>query len=395
MKERLRLVFFGTPEIAVPTLEALIASRHEVVGVVSQPDRGRGRGRKLSPSPVSAVALRESIPLLRPERVGDAETVAALESLAPDLGVVVAFGQFLPKQVRELPRRGYLINAHASLLPKYRGAAPIARALLEGESETGISVMRIEKEMDAGPVALVARTPIDPQENAEELATRLGRLAAETILEGVDRIAAGAVEWTEQDASRATFAAKIEKADSVLDLREPARALVCRIHAVSPKPGGAVTLVGDGAEERDGGGTKAGAQGTLLKISRASAMDFDPTHDLDRNGRPPAPGTLDLRHADEPLRIATGEGWLLPRVIQRPGGKPLGLADFLRGFEIPAGARLALPDAGPTDDISDASDARSPGRPDGSSRGSARGTSPETSRGTSRGESERGESEHA
>ncbi len=346
MKERLRLVFFGTPDIAVPTLEALIASRHEVVGVVSQPDRGRGRGRKLSPSPVAAVAIREGIPLLRPEKVGDPETVAALEALEPDLGVVVAFGQFLPRKVRELPRCGYLINAHASLLPKYRGAAPIARAMLDGERETGISVMRIEKEMDAGPVALVARTPIDPGENAEELSTRLGQLAAEAILDGVERIAEGEVEWTQQDASRATFAAKIEKADSVLDLREPARALVCRIHAVSPRPGGMLTLLGDGTDQAGANGTAAG---TPLKVSRASAADFDPTKDFGADGTPPAPGTLDRSHPEEPLRIATGDGWLLPRVIQRPGGKPLPLADFLRGFEIPAGARLVLPGVAPAD----------------------------------------------
>ncbi|MCA9506627.1 MAG: methionyl-tRNA formyltransferase, partial [Myxococcales bacterium] len=126
---RLRLVFFGTPEIAVPTLERLIAGPHAVVGVVSQPDRPRGRGRKLSPSPVAEVALREGLPLLRPEKVGEADCVEALRALEPDLGVVVAFGQFLPKKVRELPSRGYLINAHASLLPKLRGAAPIARAI--------------------------------------------------------------------------------------------------------------------------------------------------------------------------------------------------------------------------------------------------------------------------
>ena len=165
----LRIVFFGTPEIAVPTLEALIAGPHELVGVVSQPDRARGRGRKLSPSPVASVALREGLPLIRPEKVGDAEVIKTLQALSPDLGVVVAFGQFLPKKIRELPSCGYLINAHASLLPAYRGAAPIARAIAEGETETGISVMRIEKEMDAGPVALVSRTPIQPQENTEEL----------------------------------------------------------------------------------------------------------------------------------------------------------------------------------------------------------------------------------
>jgi hypothetical protein len=138
----LRIVFFGTPEIACPTLERLIRSRHELVCVVSQPDRGRGRGRKASPSPVAGAALREGIPLLRPEKVGDADTVEALRVLRPDLGVVVAFGQFLPRSIRELPSKGYLINAHASLLPRHRGANPIAQAILEGDAETpsGISM---------------------------------------------------------------------------------------------------------------------------------------------------------------------------------------------------------------------------------------------------------------
>lgn len=326
---RLRVVFFGTPDIAVPTLEALLAGPHDVVGIVSQPDRGRGRGRKRSPSPVSEVALREALPLLRPEKVGEAETVAALQALRPDVGVVVAFGQFIPKKVRELPSEGYLINAHASLLPKYRGAAPIARAILEGESETGISVMRVEKEMDAGAVALVARTPIGEAENAAELTERLGGIAARAIAQAVDQIAEGTIAWTEQDASRATLAAKIEKHDAVLDLRDPARVLVARIHAVSPRPAGAVTLEATGTEP------------VVLKIARAAWQAAE--------GTLPAPGTLDTNDENEPLRIATGDGWLLPRVMQRPGGKPLAIADFLRGFELPADARLAIVPR-PTDD---------------------------------------------
>ena len=319
----LRVVFFGTPEIAVPTLEALIQGPHDVVGVVSQPDRGRGRGRKRSASPVSAVALREDLPLLRPEKVGDAETVDALEALAPDVGVVVAFGQFIPKRVRELPSRGYLINAHASLLPKYRGAAPIARAILDGERETGISVMRVEKEMDAGAVAHVVKTPIDPMENAVELSARLGALAAQAIGEALDQIAEDRITWTEQDAAAATFAAKIEKTDAVLNLRETASEIAARIHALSPKPGGAVTLVRDGEE-------------TTLKISRAAVRAAG------ADERMPAPGTIVLGDRNEPIRIATGEGWLLPRVLQRPGGKPLDADDFLRGFPIEDGEALAL-----------------------------------------------------
>jgi methionyl-tRNA formyltransferase len=319
----LRIVFFGTPDIAVPSLEALIAGPHEVVGVVSQPDRARGRGRKLSPSPISAIAIREALPLLRPEKVGEPETVAALEALQPDLGVVVAFGQFIPKRVRELPSCGYLINAHASLLPKFRGAAPIARVILEGETETGISIMRIEKEMDAGPVALVSRTPIGPDENTQELSLRLGQIAAKAIADGVGRIARREIEWTEQDPTQATFAAKIEKVDSILDLREPASAIACRIHALSPKPGGALTLVGPEGKE------------TVLKISRAGTSSFE-------GGNPPTPGTINQTDAETPLRIATGAGWLIPQVLQRPGGKALPIADFLRGFEIAEGTRLRL-----------------------------------------------------
>ena len=320
----LRVVFFGTPDIAVPTLEALIAGSHDVVGVVSQPDRGRGRGRKRSPSAVSEVALREGLPLFRPEKVGDAETVDALDALRPDVGVVVAFGQFIPKKVRELPSRGYLINAHASLLPKYRGAAPIARAILDGEQETGISVMRVEKEMDAGAVALVATTPIDPAENAAELTTRLGSLAADAIAEAVDRIALGTIAWTEQDAAQATFAAKIEKHDAILDLRNPASALTARIHAVSPKPGGALTLESRGADP------------VVLKVSRAEWRAFEAAESET------PPGTVETGATE--LRIATGEGWLVPRTLQRPGGKALPVADFLRGFPLPSDARFALVD---------------------------------------------------
>jgi methionyl-tRNA formyltransferase len=325
----LRLLFFGTPELAVPTLERLIAGPHDVVGVISQPDRPRGRGRKESPSPVSAVALRDDIPLLRPERIGDALAVEKLAALRPDVGIVVAFGQFLPRKVRELPSYGYLINAHASLLPKYRGASPIAQAILDGESETGVSVMRIEREMDAGPVAFAIRTPIEPGENTAELSNRLAEIAATGIEETVERIARGDIEWTEQDAALATVAPKLEKSDALLDLRESARKLVCRIHALSPKPGGTLTLVAGSGEA---------AEGVVLKVSRAESIPFDSTKR--------SIGTIERNagsDAEAALRIATGDGWLVPLVIQRAGGKALPTADFLRGFEIPADARCALP----------------------------------------------------
>jgi methionyl-tRNA formyltransferase len=315
----LRLAFFGTPEIAVPTLERLVASRHPVVGVVSQPDRGRGRGRKQSPSPVAEVALRAGIALLRPEKVGDPDCVETMRAWRSDLGVVVAFGQFLPKTVRELPSKGYLINAHASLLPRHRGAAPIARAILAGDEETGISVMRIEKEMDAGPVAAVARTAIAPRENTAELSQRLGEIAAGLILDVVDAIAADQVVWTAQDAARATHAAKIEKRDAILDLRDSARALARRIHALAPRPGASLQLV-------------QGETRTELKLLRADTLPFT-------CGEAPAPGTLD-RHAPAiALRIATGDGWLVPLEVQRAGGKALAVGDFLRGYSLTTGTR--------------------------------------------------------
>ena len=314
----LRIAFFGTPEIAVPTLERLLTSRHALVGVVSQPDRGRGRGRKPQASPVAAVALRASIPLLRPERVGDAASVETLRGWRPDLGVVVAFGQFLPKAVRELPAKGYLINAHASLLPRHRGAAPIARAILAGDAETGISVMRIEKEMDAGPVAELARTPIGPRENTVELSLRLSALAAELIAQVVDAIEADRVVWTPQDAAEATHAAKIEKSDAILDLSESAIALARRVHALAPRPGGKLLLV-------------TGDARTELKLLRTDTLPFAP-------GERPAPGSIEAGAPDSAFRIATGDGWLVPRELQRAGGKALAISEFLRGFELASGA---------------------------------------------------------
>jgi methionyl-tRNA formyltransferase len=286
-----------------------------VVAVVTQPDRPRGRGRRVAPSPVAAAAERAGVPALRTEQAGDPALVERLRAFDPDLGVVVAFGQFLPRRVRELPRAGYLVNAHASLLPRHRGAAPVAHAILAGDAETGISVMRVEREMDAGPVALVRRTPIGPEETAGELEERLAALAADAIAEAVARIAEGRVVWTPQDPARATFAPKVETADARLDWREPAEALVRRVRAMSPRPGAWTTW-----------------QGGRLRILRARALPPSA-------GVPPEePGTV--RTAGGGLRVAAGAGWLEPRVLQRAGGRPLEAADFQRGRGLPDGARL-------------------------------------------------------
>lgn len=297
----------------MPTLDALLAGRHTVVAAVSQPDRRRGRGRKTTPSPIAQRALDAGIRLLRPDRAGDPQVAQELAQVEPDLGVVVAFGQFLPKRIRELPRLGYLINAHASLLPRLRGAAPIAYSLLEGHDETGISIMRVEREMDAGPVALVRRTPIEPDEDCGALSERLATLAAEAVVEALDRAAAGTLTFEEQDAAAASFAPKLERADQQLDLREPADALVRRVRALAPRPGAVVELDGE-----------------PLRILRARSR-HDPVD--------AAPGSA--RRADGELRIATGDGWLEPLILQRAGKRPLTVAEFLRGHSVSDGARFA------------------------------------------------------
>lgn len=311
----MRVLFFGTPEFAVPSLEAILGSRHEVCGVVSQPDRRRGRGRRASPAPVAEIALTAGVPLFRPEKVGAAACIEELGRTRADIGVVVAFGQFLTKRVRELPQRGYLINAHASLLPKFRGAAPIAHAILEGEHRSGISIMRVEREMDAGPVLRTAPTPITDDDTAESLGLRLAEIAGGAILDALDEIETGAPRFVEQEHAKATTAPKISREDAELDFSESADALARRVRAMSPTPGAYCE----------------GPSGTL-RILAARALPGVVTL---------APGQV--QRSDDPatpLAIATSAGWLAPQQLQRPGGKALPVTAFLRGHDISDGAHL-------------------------------------------------------
>jgi methionyl-tRNA formyltransferase len=280
--------------------------------VVSQPDRRRGRGRKVSPSPVAACALEAGLPLLRPERVGAPEVVETLGRASADLGVVVAFGQFLPKPVRELPRLGYLINAHASLLPRHRGAAPIAHALLAGDPETGISIMRVEREMDAGAVCLVRRRPVRADATRGTLEAELALLAAEAVAEALDAIAAERAVFAAQDDALATLAPKLGSEDAALDFTRPAEALARRVRALAPRPG-AVALL----------------EGERLRIHAAHALPGPCRAE---------PGTL--QSVGEELRVATGAGWLVLERVQRAGGRVVSVADWLRGIDLPEGARL-------------------------------------------------------
>ncbi len=319
----------------MPSLQTLIQSHHEIVLVVSQPDRGRGRGRKRSPSPVAASALAAGLSLLRPESLNDAEAAESIRTARPDLGIVLAFGQFIPKNIRTLPSCGYCINAHASLLPRFRGAAPIARAILEGEPSTGISIMRVEREMDAGPVALSRSLAIREGENTQELTQRLGELAGETLMEAVARIQADSIEWTEQDPNDATLAPRLEGADRRLDWFSSCRALVNRIHALAPQPGAVIEI-----------SNPSGAVEPLRILRAHSSEDTPPL-------APDEPGTLRLaQNKDEPaLRIATADGWLVVLEVQRAGGRAMETGAFLRGYPLRDGTILTSANQGESEGV--------------------------------------------
>ena len=238
----MRVVYWGTPEFAEPPLRALLGEGFDVVGVVTQPDRAQGRSRsELVPSPVKTVAHAEEIPVLQPERPRGPEFVAALRELAPDLSVVVAYGHILPRDVIDLPRQGTL-NIHASLLPALRGAAPIQAAIREGFTETGITIMRMVEALDAGPVVHRATVPILPDETYGELQLRLAELGAQTLIEALALIEAGAAGEQAQDDSRATFAPKVTRDMARIDWTRPADEVARVIRAYDPKPGAWTTL---------------------------------------------------------------------------------------------------------------------------------------------------------
>lgn len=304
----MRLLFFGTPEYAVPSLRALAP---RVVGVLSQPDRPRGRGRKLVATPVRAAAEELGLPVFQPDKVGSEDALEWMRALDPDLGVVVAFGQFIPKKVRELPPHG-LINGHASLLPKYRGAAPIPYAVLHGEAKTGITVMKVEKEMDAGDWCLMRETPIAPDETAGELAERLSSICAEALVEAVDAIAAGTAEFRAQDPARATFAPKIDREFGRVDWTRPVDEVLRRVRAATPAPGVDVELEPSGRRLR------------LLAVRAGGAGD-------------PRPGSVWI---DGRLSIAAGDGWVEVLRVQTPGKRPMDVADFLRGAKLDPNERV-------------------------------------------------------
>lgn len=233
----MRILFWGTPEFATPPLRALTGEGHDVVAVVTQPDRPQGRSRStLVPSPVKVIALAEGIPVLQPERPRGPEFLAQLRALEPDLSVVVAYGHILSREIIDLPTQGTL-NIHASLLPRWRGAAPIQAAMLAGDEETGVAIMRMVFELDAGPVLLEERTAIAPDETAGDLTERLSAMGAEALIETLALQALGEITERPQDATLATYAPKIDRAAARLDFTKPAIQVARAIRAFDPKPG--------------------------------------------------------------------------------------------------------------------------------------------------------------
>ncbi len=306
----MRIVFFGTPEFAVPSLQALLRERFTVAGVVTQPDKPHGRSRStLVPPPVKSAALEASLPVLQPVRpVGDL-FLAALRRLEPDLGVVVAYGHILRREVLDTPPRG-MINVHASLRPRFRGAAPIQHALLAGERETGISIMRMEEGLDSGPVLHRLATPIGDGETAGSLTRKLAELGAAALVEALSLLSVGSVKPQPQDESRATYAPKISRETARLDWSREAGLLERQIRAFDPVPGAWATL--DGAPVKLFGAFPAVGSG--------------------------APGTV--LAASDRLVIAAGGGAVAVREVQPAGRNRIGVEDWVRGRGIAVGSRF-------------------------------------------------------
>jgi methionyl-tRNA formyltransferase len=307
-----RIVFLGTPSFAVPPLEALIQGSDEVVAVVTQPDREKGRGRKVIASPVKALALQKGLPILQPEKVKEVSFQDTLKSFGADLLVVAAYGQILPKPILSLPKYG-AVNIHASLLPKYRGAAPIARAILNGEKETGITTMLMDEGMDTGDVLLQSEIPIQEDETTETLQDRLAFLGAELLSETLGKMKKGEIRPTPQDHSKATYAPMLKKQDGQIDWTKGAEEIDRQVRAFHPWPGAYTEWQGQILKIYKGGGRKGkttGKAGTVLWV-----------------------GT-DL------IEIETGKDSYLLKEVQLEGKRRMSIRDFLSGHAVSVGEVL-------------------------------------------------------
>ena len=303
----MRVVFMGTPDIAATCLTKIIEDGFEVVGVYTQPDRPKGRGMKMIASPVKEVALAHEIPVFQPETFREDETVAQLAALKPDVCAVVAYGRILPQRVLDIPTLG-CINIHASVLPSYRGSAPYQWAVLDGREETGVTAMYLCREMDAGDIIDVRKTPIGENETAGELLDRLAVLGADLLSQTLGRMAQGPVKGTAQDPALVSFAPMLDKAMCPVDWSKPAREIHNQIRGLHPWPVATAEL----------GGTKFKLHASVLVEGSSDA----------------APGTP-VELTKKGLRVVCGDGRLLEiRQLQADGGKRMAAPDYFRGHPL-------------------------------------------------------------
>lgn len=314
----LRFVFFGSDAIALPLLDWLAgegSSLGRLVAVYTQPDRPVGRGQKVQPNAIKLWAQSRSLPVFQPERLTEA-TQSELQGLECDLGLVMAYGHLLKDAFIATPRLG-MVNFHASLLPAYRGASPIQTAVAQGERETGVSLMRIVRELDAGPVADAERVPILPRDTALEIEHKLSLACVPLLARNLASLAAGTLPFVEQERAQATFCRKLSKDDASLDFRVDARLLAARINGLFPWPA-----------------TVFPFQGQQIKVGLADYEETGPT-----TGPSAVPGAV-LGADAEALAVAAGRGRVRLLRLQRPGGKMLPAGEFLRGLDIPKGTVL-------------------------------------------------------
>jgi methionyl-tRNA formyltransferase len=321
-----RILFWGTPEFAVPSLRALDDEGFEIAAVVTRPDRPAGRGRRLTSSAVKDVAGELGLEVLTPDGPRGEEFLAKILSFEPDLSIVVAYGHILRREILRVPRLGS-INVHASLLPELRGAAPVNWAIIRGHEKTGVTIMRMVEEMDAGPILFQVEEPILPDETASELATRLSELGAEALVEALALLAAGTLEEVEQDHARATFAPKISRETARIDWARPAHEVARLIRGMDEVPGAWTTLDGD-----------------PIKLFRPTVVDIAGAIGLaDAEGRRghdrPLPGTV--LSVEGALVVATGDGALAIREVHAPGARRMPATDWVRGRRLEAGRRFA------------------------------------------------------
>jgi len=308
----MRVIFMGTPSLAAPILRAVQESDHEVIGVVTQPDRPRGRGRELGISPVKELAMRLRLPIMQPETTRDEVFIGEVRRMSPDLIVVAAYGRMLTRDLLDIPPRG-CINVHASLLPKYRGAAPIQWAVVKGEKKTGITIIRMDEGMDTGDILLAQEVEIGDDDTAQSLHDTLAMVGANLIIKAIDGLSRGTLRPFPQDHREATYAPLLKKGDGLIDWSQDARNIFNRIRGFNPWPGGFTYL-----------------KGSRLKIFSAKII---PGEVGERVGKV-------VQSGPEGVKVTTGKDYLLVKEVQLEGRKRMSIREFLVGNEIPPGTQL-------------------------------------------------------